>query len=162
MRRGRLLRRSLIAAFACFVFGGVCFWVIVLEPIHRYNQCNRRIRATFESLKPRRPDNLTRRQWAGVVGWTMNAGSNCLGYDLHWPNDSTGFTDALNKLEQFEKELNHRFAGPVDIETIDWIWDELARITKYGKRYSDNYRPTLPERLEEFAAGNPWAGIEVD
>ena len=44
-------------------------------------------------------------------------------------------------LERFADELEHRIQGPVDLKTIDWIWDEFERISKYGTHYSDEWRP---------------------
>ena len=45
------------------------------------------------------------------------------------------------ELQRFADELEHRIHGPVDLKTIDWIWDEIERISKYGKKYSDDWRP---------------------
>jgi hypothetical protein len=62
---------------------------------------------------------------------------------------------------RFEGELKQRLSGLVTLETIDWIWDEIVRLSRNGRSYSDNYRPTRPERLKEFEGGASW-GIEVD
>jgi hypothetical protein len=66
-------------------------------------------------------------------------------------------------MDRFERELNRRLKGPVDLQTIDWIWDEMARLTPNGKTYSDSYRPTTPERLKEFEEGSfSWPDLGVE
>ncbi len=94
-----------------------------------------------------------RNQWENFVGWTLNAHGNCLTFHRNIPAD---------EMMRFEAELRQRLAGTVSLETIDWIWDEIVRLTPEGQRYSDNWRPTLPERLKEFEDGNTSWGIEVD
>jgi hypothetical protein len=47
----------------------------------------------------------------------------------------------------FADELDRRLQGKVEMSTIDWIWDNFEEIGKNGRRYSEQYRPTTPERL---------------
>lgn len=89
-----------------------------------------------------------------MVAWTLNAHSNCITFSPNIPQAER---------DRFLANLQERLRGPVELTTIDWIWDELVRLTSYGKTYSDNWRPTLPERLREFEEGNSmWVGIEVE
>ena len=88
-------------------------------------------------LGSRRPAKLTKEQWEVLIFWTNNDVGNCLPY--------AGMLDT----RQFAQELHRRCAGPVDVHTIDWIWDEIARIVpRRGSYYSEQYRPTLPEHLK--------------
>jgi hypothetical protein len=61
-------------------------------------------------------------------------------------------------------ELQDRLNRPVDLGTIDWIWDQFERLSPgYGPTYSQRYRPTSPERLREFQEqGFCWVGVEVE
>jgi hypothetical protein len=49
--------------------------------------------------------------------------------------------------------------GPVTVATIDWIWDEYARITNGGRLYGERYRPTLSSDLQHARPG--FWGIRV-
>ena len=44
--------------------------------------------------------------------------------------------------------LERRLQGPTNVATIDWIWDEYARITKGGRGYGERFRPTHSPDLE--------------
>ena len=125
----------------------------VVEPTRRHAAFCREVRADLQSLARKRPPSVSRKQWENVVAWTLNAHGNCLTFHADIPQD---------EMARFEAELKRRLAGPVDLSTIDWIWDEIVRLTPGGQRYSDNGRPTLPERLREFEEGNQSWGIEVD
>jgi hypothetical protein len=107
-------------------------------------------------LAKKRPPNITRRQWNNVVGWTTTAHGNTLAATRWIPRE---------QMDNFESELHLRLQGPVDITTIDWIWDEFERLApNYGPEYSRKYRPTSPEQLREFEEGPfTWSLlIEVD
>jgi hypothetical protein len=99
------------------------------------------VRADIESLAKKRPPDVSRKQWENVVDWTLNAHGNCLTFHRGIPAD---------EMAGFEAELKRRLSGTVNLATIDWIWDEIVRLTPNGRRYSDNWRPTTPERLKEF------------
>ncbi len=63
----------------------------------------------------------------------------------------------LEERESFEQALKCRLREPVDSLTIDWIW-EYARISKQGKHYSDQFRPTLPENCHNIVR----CGLQVE
>jgi hypothetical protein len=148
-----MARRGCLVAAIFLLAGGVAFWLRIVEPIRRHNEFCEKVRADFKSLAKKRPPNVSRKQWENVVAWTLNAHANCLTFHRNIPPD---------EMVRFEAELKQRLAGPVSLETIDWIWDEIVRLTPGGQRYSDDWRPTLPERLKEFEEGNISWGIEVD
>jgi hypothetical protein len=131
----------------------VVFWVRVLEPDRHHREFCRIVYANLYSLAKKRPPTITRKQWENVVAWTLNAHANCLVPYRSIPPD---------EMVRFEVELKRRLAGPVDLATIDWIWDEIVRLTPGGQRYSDDWRPTLPKRLQEFEEGGINWGIEVN
>jgi hypothetical protein len=145
-------RRSVLILTACVIALCAVVWVCVIEPNRRHLQFCRETRAEFELLVGKRPPTITRKQWQHVVAWTLNAHANCM------------FTRTIPQTDrdQFLTELRRRLQEPVDLTTVDWIWDELVRLTPNGGTYSDRYRPTTPERLREFEEGNVTWGIEVD
>jgi len=141
----------LVAVGLLLVTGGGVFWVWKIEPIRQHHEFVRRVNHQVEALAKRRPPNVTPRQWENVVAWTSNAVGNCLSYE---PNLSAA------ERQRFEAEWTRRLEGPIDLATIDWFWDELVRLTKHGPQYSENWRPTTPERLQEFDdQGIDWAGF---
>jgi hypothetical protein len=135
------------------VVAGIVLWFAKVEPIRRHQRFCDRAHFEFLSLANKRPPDVSRKQWEGVVAHTINAWANC-------------FTFARSilpaEMEEFEQELHRRLAGPVDLATIDWIWHEIVRLTPNGQSYSENWRPTTPFWLAEYERGNNSFGIEVD
>ena len=117
------------------------FYFESIEPIRRQTRFTRSVERDLESLYLKRPKELTPKQWRGVVEWTQNAQANCLRFQKSIKRDD---------MDRFERQLKERAAGPVDLKTIDWIWDEIARISMQGKRYAETWRPTTAGRLAEF------------
>lgn len=143
---------SLIVAVPLLLGGGVV-WIFLLEPIRVHAEFYSDVRGQLQSLAKKRPPNVTPKQWENIVGWTLNAHANCF---AHWHQLSQ------QDMKQFEVELRQHLAGPVTLETIDWIWDEIVRLSPLGQSYSDNYRPTRPSRLQEFEESNVSWGIQVE
>ena len=148
-----MARRVCLVVAILLLAGGITFWLRVVEPVRRHREFDRNVQASLQSLAKKRPANVSRKQWENVVAWTLNAHGNCLAFHRSIPRD---------EMARFEVELKQHLAGQVSLETIDWIWDEIVRLTPGGQHYSDNWRPTLPERLKEFEEGNSFWGIEVD
>jgi hypothetical protein len=150
-RRGRRILLGYAAFIASCVIG---FWLWFIVPAKRDAAFYRATKAEFQSLAKKRPPNITRNQWHHIVAWTLNAHANCFSVVRSIPQEER---------EQFLKELRERLQSDVDLATIDWIWDELVRLTSYGQTYSERWRPTSPEKLLEFEAdGIIWAGVYVD
>jgi hypothetical protein len=150
------LRRVLLVGAVGLLACGVVFWARVVRPHLRHFEFSQRTHAELKTLARKRPPELTRNQWHHIVARTLNAHRNTIPFCTKIPPD---------EMDRFESELQGRLAGPaVDLATIDWIWDELARLCpSYGPSYSDHWRPTSREKLAEFEEQGPqWAGIEVD
>jgi hypothetical protein len=139
-----------IWAIVAIVVLGIAF--VVFPQMRHVHNCQR-VEADVRALALKRPADVTRDQWQYMVGWTINDVGNCLA--------SPRYADS-GKLAQFANELHLRCAGKIDVSTIDWIWDQIAEMSpNYGKPYSDKYRPTTPERLEQ-APYEHFSGIEVN
>lgn len=146
-------RLQIVVAILIATAGGV-FWFSVVDPARRHAEFCQATKAEFESLAKKRPPTITRRQWQNVVSWTLNAHGNCLQFAQNLPQ---------SERDRFLTQLRQRLQGPVELETVDWIWDEIMRLTPNGRRYSDRWRPTTPKRLQEYKDGDlERGGIEVD
>lgn len=149
-----MVRRVMMVLAALIAAAVGALWLCVVDPAMRHTAFCRATRVEFESLAKKRPPTFTRKQWHQVVAWTLNAHGNCIASSPNIPQ---------TQRDRFLAELREQLGKPVELATIDWIWDELVRLTSYGQRYSDNWRPTAPERLREFEEGNSsLGGIEVD
>jgi hypothetical protein len=146
-------RGGLVAFLACLGAGATALWVMFFEPEQRHGEFLHATKAEFKSLAKKRPPTLTRKQWENIVAWTLNAHANCLILARNIPQAERN---------QFLAELRERLRRPVELRDIDWIWDELVRLTSWGRSYSEMFRPTTPERLKEFEEGNDHWGIDVD
>ena len=124
-----LLSALITAGISTIVF------VTLIKPTLDHRRWFNQVDASIESLATRRPPGVDQDQWMLAVLWTQNANANCCAM--------AEFLKTRDRaaLERFADELEHRIQGPVDLKTIDWIWDEFERISKYGKHYSDEWRP---------------------
>ena len=113
--------------------------------LHRHRRTVERIEDVLVSLEDRYPDGVPQKKWDNAVAWTWNAIGNCLAMSEY-------LTDGKNSEQQFARfadELEQRAQGRVGPETIDWIWDEIERLSKNGKSYSERWRPVHGGRLKE-------------
>jgi hypothetical protein len=130
----------LVALFAV-IFG--CYaWLErrVLQPSRQ----TAAIEKLLESLAARRPSGMAPRQWESAVAWTLNLHGNSL----------IRFQAEGHEIAAFQQRLASKLAGPVDMATIDWIWDEYAQVCPGGENYQ-RFRPMMIEEIE--AGGADWS-----
>ena len=120
MGRGRWI---VVAAVLALIGGATAFWFLALGPIYEHRHWYGRVRADLYSLADKRPTDVTPGQWGFLVGWTINLHANSAAAK-EWVDRGDTWP--------FVEELERRLKGPVTVATIDWIWDEYARITKGG------------------------------
>jgi hypothetical protein len=123
----------------------LCFWYVDIRPMQNHSRSYNRISASVQSLVYRRPADVSRNQWSYIIGWTMNGIGNCCSVDQFLNADDESHERFRTLPDRFEERLR----GEVSLKTVDWLWDELEVISKYGKRYSAQWRPTRPDRLAE-------------
>lgn len=140
----RALATTAIVLTASLIVGAVWIDHTVLKP-HRIG---RQIEQQIDSLAKRRPAEMTKEQWTSAVAWTRNLHGNSL---ISFQCDSATLSDFRDRLEE-------RLAGPVDMTTILWIWDEYARVCPGGAKYQ-RFRPMMLEEIE--AGGGGWGDIGV-
>jgi hypothetical protein len=110
-----------------------------VEPRYYANAIQRRL----ESLVDRRPKEMSPRQWESAVAWTLNLHGNSL----------MRFQAKGAAIASFDERLAKKLAGPVDMSTVHWIWDEYAGICRGGASYQ-RFRPMMLEEIE--AGGGHW------
>jgi len=98
-----------------------------------------------------RPTGVSKGEWEWIVGWTQNLHGNCANVGQRVEG---GWRDG------FAPELERRLRGPITLGDIDWISDEYVLHTPLGRRYSDRWRPTRTEGLQQAHEG--CFGIPVD
>jgi hypothetical protein len=129
-KRLEILLSSLIVVAIC-----TTVFVTSIKPTLDHQRWHFRVHSSIKRLAARKPPEVEQEQWTQAVLWTLNADANCCAVA-----EFLKLRDRA-ELRKFADELDHRIDGPVDLKTIDWIWDEFERISKYGKKYSDKWRP---------------------
>ncbi len=124
----------------------VWFYKVTLIPRLQSDSIGRRI----DALESRRPSNMTRGQWACAVGWTHN---------LHG-NSQLMFEVDGEAIAAFERRMETKFSGKVDIETIHWVWSEYASICPSGNRYQ-KHKPLMLEAIANATPNDVPPGMNV-
>jgi hypothetical protein len=93
---------------------------------------------------------MTRGQWGSAVAWTLNLHGNSL---LRFEADRSAIT-------AFEKRLKGKLAGRVDMQTIDWIWNEYANLCPHGASYQ-RFKPQMLEEINEVGPNDDVWGMNV-
>ncbi len=108
-----------LGLLACLAVGlGLVGWRIV--GMRRYYGRVDETRAKIESLRRRRPADVPQQQWERAVDWTSNV--ICQIYFSPEHGD-------LESLQRLCEALDEKLAQEVDLETLQWAWDqcELAK-----------------------------------
>lgn len=141
--------RSLLIAVAVVSVVVSCFawWH---RAVTERRELDRQIMVTVRSLAKKRPPNMTRGEWGSAVAWT----------ELLVGNSLLPFEAEADDLRRFQRELEARAEGDVDMSTILWIWDEVGRLTRAGREYQ-RFRPQMLEEIERVGPNDdPW-GMNV-
>jgi hypothetical protein len=101
-------------------------------------------RATLElmrQLRDRRPVGVDADRWEYASGWAITAYCNiCF---------SPGYVP-LDELKRFRTELEERLREPVDLTTIDWVWERLGKTGAHGQKYRERFEPEYREGLKNM------------
>lgn len=117
-------------------FAGVFGWASNRAAAHA--RWYRRVELQILKLAPRCPTEVTPAQWAQCLLHTWNLHCN-FGHWSYFPHDQR---------EPFIAEFEERLNGPVNLGTIDWIWDDYSRRVPRAASYL-RYRPTTLQMLED-------------
>lgn len=113
-------------------------YLVVVRPNQIHDKWFDAVNYRILQLAEKRPDGVSREQWASCILMTWNLNWNC-GALPTWFQPSAR--------DPFLAEFDRRLQGKVDIGTIDWIWDQYCLYSTRGFSYSRVYRPTTPESL---------------
>ncbi len=75
-----------------------------------------------------------------------------------WGEPRPRIGDATHGTGRLRDDLARRFAGPIDRDTLTWIWDRLARTGPHGTRYVERFRPKF-EQCVAPQTGVPSASV---
>ena len=72
----------------------------------------------IDGLNNRVPQGVSPSTWVRTVNWTTLCQFNvCYGTDR----------TSIDDLYRLREDLNPKLRGPVDVETLEWMWDRLSR-----------------------------------
>ena len=129
------LAEIVIAVFTISAVGGYYYFSSMKPRNHSEN-----VDALIQSLADKRPADMTPAQWACAVEWTRSLHEN----SLLISQTSTW------EIAAFERRLREKLTESVDMQTIDWIWEEYANAGPAGKGYQ-RFKSQMLKEIE--AAG---------
>lgn len=121
-----------IAVFTISAVGGYYYFSSAKPRNHFEN-----IDGLIQSLADKRPSDMSPDQWACAVAWTSS---------LHAKSLLLSQTSTL-EIAAFEQRLREKLAEPVDMQTIDWIWEEYANAGPAGEGYQ-RFKPQMLKDIE--------------
>lgn len=114
----------------------IAVWLAIAVPqvyaIRRYNLASARINQKIVALELRRPSDVPAEVWQASVAWTSIAICNICFSERHAP---------YAELLRYERELDERLEGPVDLRLLEWARLRLAETGPHGRRYVERWRP---------------------
>jgi hypothetical protein len=110
------------------------------------------IDATIRSLVTKCPPDLTQDQWNVAIWRTTKLPDNPY---------LTG-RDNLDDLRRFQRELDEKARGKVDMELIDWIWDGFAKLSPAGERYKKQFQKVMLDEMQPSSAKRPIRDGDID
>ena len=91
----------------------------------------REVRETIDSFSSRRPADVPAAQWKEAVEWT----SNLIAQDFFAPNQKE-LPGLLELLEQLQVKARE----PVDLRTLQWIWEQCEQACGGPQSYGIRFR----------------------
>lgn len=104
-----------------------------------YAQDRRAAQDMVNQLRHLRPPDVDAETWEMASGWAITAYCNVCFSPDHVPHD---------ELRRFRAELEAKLQGPVDLATIDWVWERLGQTGPSGLSYKQRFEPQYRESLE--------------
>ncbi|MGL6095261.1 MAG: hypothetical protein ACRC7O_05580 [Fimbriiglobus sp.] len=138
-RSNRLTALLFVMLVAAFAFPIVRFHIRV----ERHSTAYYEERTLLYKIIKHRPNDVSRAEWDHMVGWTITAQANLIagGWDtVEYPAYRAYVDESRSRVS----------AGKIDVQLIDWIWDNYVQLKSSGKRYAAEYRPTTPESRKDI------------
>ena len=137
-----MLRRDFLGIVFALVFVVVIFRLITAE-FRRFRYEHAAILDVVERCQAAVPPDVDRQTWKNA--WVRT--------EIAILNVCAPEHVDINELSRLRKGIEQRADGPLTVDTLYWIWDELARIEstgRYGNGYVERYRGTM---LRDFSGG---------
>jgi hypothetical protein len=103
------------------------------------------IDATIRSLATKCPPDLTQDQWHIAISRTTKLPRNPV----------LAGRDNLDDLRRFQRELDEKARGQIDMELIDWIWDEYAKLSPAAQEYKQKFQRAMLEDMQQSSVKPP-------
>ena len=100
--------------------------------ITEYPRWQRRGASIVESLRSRRPANVPAKTWDDATSWAVTAYHNICFSAEHV---------SLESLKDFIDDAEDELAGPIDLDSVDWVWSRLSECSPLGEQYRDRFEP---------------------
>jgi hypothetical protein len=127
------LKPLLAIGIACTMI----FVVMNVPPLPYYRE-RKACEETLNQLLSKRPQNVNAQAWEVATGWAMTAYAN-----VFFEPDLA----PLVKLTAFHANIERLGQERISLDTIDWIWQQLAESGPHGRGYQQRWEPRYREEL---------------
>lgn len=107
--------------------------------VRRYNLASHRINQKLWALEARRPETISPELWDASASWASISFCNICFSESHVPYE---------EMLRFERELDGKLAGSIDLDFFEWIWARLATVSPHGSRYVTRFKPNWDEQVQ--------------
>jgi hypothetical protein len=135
----RNLIRIIVALLCVLVLACVALFVVrVAYPLYAYAQEQRAAFDLVRQLAHRKPPEANAKAWEVATRWASTAVGNVCFSEEHVP---------IAELRRFRADLAARLEGDVDLSTIDWIWQRLAKTGPHGREYQQKFEAAYRDEV---------------
>jgi hypothetical protein len=148
------LRRSMVivaalAALSAFVIVPISRAIERWNRQREYEQIEGEVTGAIIALENRVPQSVQPSRWKSAVRLTATVSFNA--FHLWHP-------PPIEEVYRLRAELIPMLRGPVDFQTLDWMWERLARTGVDGKRVADSLGPEFRKCFPPGAIPAPASG----
>jgi hypothetical protein len=139
MLRHYILKRFTVSKLFAAIAVAAILWsctVAMWQSVVVRTHYARRLETHIHQLYAKRPENLSAEQWNCLVDWTCGLHGNSL----------IVFECNTGQIVALERRMCETLSGTVDASTIEWIWDEYAKLCPAGLSYQ-RFRLMVNESL---------------
>jgi len=128
------------------------FCVVPFGRQAEFLRIHRQLYDSIRDLKPSNQASVSPAVWECASDWTITAYGNICFSPEHVETA---------EMYRLRDELNGKLGGFIDLDTLIWIWDRLAKTGPHGKQYIERYRPQFLECFPITANGPKSGQITV-
>ena len=147
--RASLVIVALLAAFLGLVIVPLSRAIERWNRQREYEQVADGMTGAIFALENRVPQGVLPSRWKSAVRLTATVHFNA--FHLWHP-------PPIEEVYRLRAELMPKLRGPVDLQTLDWTWERLARTGVDGKRVADSLGPEFRRCFPPGAISGPASG----